>query len=180
MSGTAKPQKTRQTADTLPCRHTLDVSAIDRAKDLLTNLPTKAPDAITGANIDPNDWDMVLRAAVESLRGTASATTSQKYGFLEAVLDLGVQHRVFTTWEHIGSKGRQDYKVILPNDCEVAVEAKGCPDGNNSTIWDRPSWADEFIVWFMCPESLAHPAGQGLWSGISTRLVPKMTAERTT
>jgi hypothetical protein len=60
----------------------------------------------------------------------------------------------------------------------VGIEAKGCPDGNNSTIWDKPPWADEFIIWFLCPESLAHPPGKGLWSGIATRLMPTMVAEQ--
>jgi len=56
----------------------------------------------------------------------------------------------------------------------VCIEAKGCPDGNNMTIWEKPTWAEEFVVWSQCPDSLQHQPGHGIWSGISTRLVPKM------
>lgn len=60
----------------------------------------------------------------------------------------------------------------------VAVEAKGCGDGNNMAIWDRPAWAEEFVIWSLCPESLQHHPGHGVWSGISTRLAPKIIAEK--
>jgi hypothetical protein len=67
--------------------------------------------------------------------------------------------RLFDSWDFIGSRGRQDYRVDLPDGTSVAVEAKGCPDGNNTNIWDRPQWADEFVVWSLCPRvSLTTPA----------------------
>jgi hypothetical protein len=168
----------RSTANTLPCRHSLDVTAIGKAKRLLADMPNAAPGAIAAAGIDPADWDILLRAAVESMRGTNSATATDKRRFIAAVLDHARRCGVLTEWSFIGSGGRQDYRVEMPDGKLVAIESKGCPDGNNTNIWDRPSWADEFIVWFLCPESLAHPAGEGLWSGIATRLMPKMAAER--
>jgi hypothetical protein len=141
-------------------------------------MPAVAPEAISRAEVDIENWDILLRAAIESMRGTASATTSDKRQFIAAVLDYGKARGVFEDWSFIGSRGRQDYRVELPHGTSVGIEAKGCPDGNNTNIWDRPSWADEFVVWFLCPESLAHPAGEGLWSGIATRLMTKMAAER--
>ena len=169
-------RKSNQSADTLPCRHTLDVSAIGKAKTLLADLPAQAPQALTAAGIDPTDWDMVLRAAIESLRGTAAAFTSDKHKFIEAVLEYGKQQKVFKAWSFVGTQGRQDYRVELTDGSEVAVEAKGCPDGNNTNIWDRPSWADEFVVWFhVSPRALLIPLARGMRSGLATRLLPKMT-----
>ena len=30
------------------------------------------------------------------------------------------------------------------------VELKGCLDGNNTTIFERPANAQEFIIWSVC------------------------------
>jgi hypothetical protein len=72
----------------------------------------------------------------------------------------------------------QDYRVRLPGGRLVCIEAKGCPDGDHMTFWQRPTWAEEFIIWSQCPESLAHHPGKGVWSGIATRLFGKIYAEK--
>lgn len=164
--------------DTLPCRHGFPSHSIETAKELLIRLPQTSPELLRQANIPAEEWLPLLRAAVESMRGTSSATGTDKRRFISAVLDYCVQRKVIDSWEFVGSDGRQDYRVNLPDGTAAAIEAKGCPDGNNTTIWDRPSWADEFIVWSLCPESLAHDPGKGVWSGVATRLIPKVAAER--
>jgi hypothetical protein len=171
-------RESQSAADVLPCRHALRSSDINKAKGLLVGLPDAAPEALARAGLQPGDWDMLLRAAIESLRGTSAATTSEKSRFIEAVLERGVVAGVFSQWSFVGTQGRQDYRVELPSGKVVGIEAKGCPDGNNTSIRERPAWADEFVVWCMCPESLANPPGKGVWSGIATRLLMKMTAER--
>ncbi len=163
--------------DCLPCRHGLAPAQVESAKNVLANLADDAPQILAKYGIPPSAWPALLRAAVESLRGTNSATTSDKRRFIEAVLDYGVSHKAFVSWNFEGTGGRQDYRVELSGGRLVAVEAKGCPDGNNTTIWDRPPWAHEFVVWCLCPESLVHEPGAGVWSGISTRLIPKVAAE---
>lgn len=168
----------QEAADTLPCRHQLPADKIQDVKHVLQNLPSIAPRLLEDLAIHPDDYEMLLRAAVESLRGTASASTRSKANFIGAVLEFGAQQKTFSGWESIGTKGRSDYRVELPDGTTVCIEAKGCPDGNNTTIWDRPGWADEFIVWCLCPESLAHPPGNGVWSGIATRLLPKIAVEK--
>jgi hypothetical protein len=165
--------------DSLPCRHSFPAHNIERAKELLLNLDDRAPEALVDAGLEPGEWPVLLRAAVESLRGTSAATTGDKRRFIEAVLAHGAQAGVFGSWSFIGTEGRNDYRVDLPDGTAVCIEAKGCPDGNNTTIWDRPGWAREFVVWCQCPESLAHDPGRGAWSGVATRLLPKAAAERT-
>lgn len=164
--------------DVIPCRHGVSPADVDRVKVLLTDLHVDAPALLAERGISVDGYPMLLRAAIESLRGTSSATTTEKRRFLEAILDHGVAASVFSAWEFVGTAGRQDYRVRLPNETVVGIEAKGCPDGNNTTIWDRPGWANEFVVWSMCPESLVHHPGHGVWSGVSTRLMPKLAAER--
>ena len=170
--------ESKRLADTLPCRHGLAGSQIHEVKRLLTGLAVEAPELLRARGVDPGDYDILLRAAIESLRGTCSATTTDKRRFLEAILDFGVEQRIFKRWRFEGTENRQDYRVDLIDGVVVGIEAKGCPDGNNMTIWDRPGWANEFVVWSMCPESLAHDPGKGVWSGIATRLIPKLAAER--
>lgn len=166
------------TSDTLPCRTGFQASSVEAAKRLLRRLPETSPELLAEANIAVDEWPPLLRAAVESMRGTTSATGTDKRRFINAVLKHCQQQHLIESWSFIGSRGRQDYRVTLPDNTQVAVEAKGCPDGNNTNIWDRPSWAEEFVVWSLCPESLAHDPGRGVWSGVATRLLPKVAAER--
>jgi hypothetical protein len=164
--------------DTLPCRSAFGAQQIAAAKEILTNLGETSGELLDAVGIESADWPDVLRATVESMRGTASATAKIKKQFINAVLDYCKSVGAISDWGFIGTGGRQDYKVTLPDGTDVAIEAKGCPDGNNTTIWDRPSWADEFIVWSLCPESLQHNPGKGAWSGVGTRLAPKIVAEK--
>jgi hypothetical protein len=168
----------KKISDTLPCRHNFPSEKIAAAKTILQNLSTTNPELLQKANISDEDWLPLLRAVVENMRGTTSASGADKSRFIKAILQHCEDRGLIESWNFIGNDGRQDYRVDLPGGFSVSIEAKGCPDGNNTTIWDRPSWADEFVVWSQCPESLAHPPGKGVWSGISTRLMPKITAER--
>ncbi|OBI11835.1 hypothetical protein [Mycobacterium sp. E2497] len=165
--------------DTLPCRHTsVDPEQLAATKKILTHLHETSGDLLSAAGIDSAQWPPLLRAAIESMRGTSAATETDKRRFVVAVLDFCRERGVVSEWRFIGTGRRQDYQVVLSDGTQVAIEAKGCPDGNNTTIWDRPTWADEFIVWSLCPESLQHNPGRGAWSGVATRLSPKIAAER--
>jgi len=163
--------------NTTPCRHEVRQQEIDATKNFLLGLEDTNPALIQSLGIPPGAWPNALRAAVESLRGSWAASTSFKYSFIEAILENGVTAGVFSEWESVGSVGRNDFKILMPNGNLISLEAKGCPDGNNTTIWDRPTWADEFVVWSLCPHGMAHNPGRGVWSGIATRLIPKSIAE---
>jgi hypothetical protein len=164
--------------NTLPCRHQFDVQMASRLRDLLLHLAEAHPDVLEAESIDPAQYPLLLNSAIQSIRGTVSAASSDKKRFIEAILYHMQSERQVTRWEFEGSAGRNDYRIELPRGRLVAVEMKGCPDGNNMTIWERPSWADEFVIWSQCPESLSPQPGRGVWSGISTRLIPKMIVEQ--
>ena len=131
---------------------------------------------LAGARIDPGEWQPLLRMAVESLRGAFAANVGAKKQFTEAVLSHMRATGAITTWEFVGTRQRQDYRVVLPTGKQVSIEAKGCGDGNNTGIWDRPAWAEEFIIWSQCPESLQHDPGDGVWSALATRILSKEIA----
>jgi hypothetical protein len=162
----------------LPCRHGVTDAQIEGLRQLLQTLPAVAPELLSKRDLPAAGYDDLLRATVERMRGANAATMEDKRQFIKVVLDYGVERGVFVSWRWEGTGNRQDYRVELPDGTVVGIEAKGCPDGNNTTIWDRPGWAQEFIVWCLCPESLAKDPGVGVWSGIAVRLLPKMAAER--
>ena len=163
--------------DCIQCRHNLDPNKIEKLSRLLRELPTASPALLAKQGIRPEEYDLYFRSSIESIRGTFSATGTDKRRFLAAVLEEMKVNGQVKSWEFIGTQGQQDYKVILTGGRSVCIEAKGCPDGNNMTIWERPSWAEEFIVWSQCPDSLHHQPGHGVWSGVATRLLPKVILE---
>jgi len=160
----------------LPCRHVIDHDDVRRVSKLLTDLPDTHGDVLREADIDPKEYGLLLRAAVESLRGTASATTEHKQRFSDAVLQHMQDTGAIEGFSFIGTRGRQDYQVTLSDGWQVSIEAKGCPDGNNMTIYERPSWAEEFVIWSQCPHSLRHEPGTGIWKGLATRVLPHVVA----
>lgn len=171
------PRKRVDTDDAIPCRHDIDATEVTRAREILESLDTTEPGLLTKNNIDVEKWPTLLRAAVEVIRGSNAATTEHKEQFIKAILDYGVERSIFSDWKFVGNDNRQDYRVELSGGKTVSIEAKGCPDGNNTTIWERPDWADEFIVWFLCQDSHKNPGG-GIWSGVATRLLPHEIARK--
>lgn len=171
------PRKKVDTNDALPCRHDIDADEVARAREIVERLDTIDPSLLTKNDIDVEKWPTLLRAAVEVIRGSNAATTEHKEKFIQAVLDYGVEQGTFAHWSFVGNENRQDYRVELTNGKSIGIEAKGCPDGNNTTIWERPAWADEFVVWFLCQDSHKNPGG-GIWSGVATRLLPHEIARK--
>lgn len=57
----------------------------------------------------------------------------------------------------------------MPTGRIAVIELKGCLDGNNTNIFERPPQADEFIIWGVCTNPGADPR-HNAWSGIHTRL----------
>ncbi|HPT25923.1 MAG TPA: hypothetical protein PLZ95_05845 [Bryobacteraceae bacterium] len=119
----------------------------------------------------------IFRAAVEKIRGTFSATTSDKQAFVGDVLDWLQSGNRITGWARAGTNDRHDYEVTLPSGRVCAIEAKGCLDGNNTNIFQRPANADEFVIWSMCQNPGADPR-HNAWSGIHTRLSAEVVYRR--
>ncbi|WP_426991900.1 hypothetical protein [Methylomonas sp. CM2] len=72
-------------------------------------------------------------------------------------------------WESAGEANRHDYSVTLKSGKIAIIELKGCLDGNNTNIFERPPQAQEFIIWSVCSNPGADPR-HNAWSGIHTRL----------
>ncbi|MDP1737427.1 MAG: hypothetical protein Q8L23_08300 [Caulobacter sp.] len=111
----------------------------------------------------------LFRGAIERIRGQYSASMGEKREFLRHLLNALEDDGLIRAWRSAGSSNRHDYAVDLPSGRIAVIELKGCLDGNNTTIFERPPHADEFILWSVCTNPGADPR-HNLWSGIHTRL----------
>ena len=92
-----------------------------------------------------------------------------KREFVRHVLNHMQDRGFILDWESAGESNRHDYTVRLKTGRVSVVELKGCLDGNNTSIFERPAHAQEFIIWSICTNLGADPR-KNAWSGIHTRL----------
>jgi len=111
----------------------------------------------------------LFRGAIERIRGQFSATMREKRGFVRHVLNYMQDQGFVVDWVSSGDANRHDYTIRLPNNRTAVVELKGCLDGNNTNIFERPAQAQEFVIWSLCTNPGADPR-HNAWSGIHTRL----------
>ncbi len=111
----------------------------------------------------------LFRGAIERVRGQFSATMRPKREFVTHVLNHMQDGEFIADWESAGENNRHDYVVTLNSGRIAVIELKGCLDGNNTNIFERPPHAQEFIVWSVCTNPGADPR-HNVWSGIHTRL----------
>lgn len=111
----------------------------------------------------------ILEGAIQRIRGQYSATMYEKRDFVARILRHMEDTGHVKEWQSSGGSNRHDYTVVLPSGRISVIELKGCLDGNNTNIFERPSHAQEFIIWSVCTNAGADPRGNA-WSGIHTRL----------
>jgi len=111
----------------------------------------------------------LFRGAIERIRGQFSATMREKREFVQHVLNYMQDQGFIQEWESAGEANRHDYSVMLNSGKTAIIELKGCLDGNNTNIFERPPHAHEFIIWSICTNPDADPR-HNVWSGIHTRL----------
>jgi hypothetical protein len=111
----------------------------------------------------------LFRGAIERIRGQFAATMREKREFVKHVLNYMQDKGFIGEWESAGEANRHDYSVQLNSGKTAIIELKGCLDGNNTNIFERPPHAQEFIIWSVCTNPGADPR-HNAWSGIHTRL----------
>lgn len=119
----------------------------------------------------------VFRGAIERIRGQFSAETAGKREFVRDILNHIQDCGLIAEWEPSAGDNRHEYVVKLPTGKLSVIELKGCLDGNNTTIFERPPYADEFFIWSLCQNAAADPR-LNVWSGLHTRLSPEMLVRK--
>lgn len=111
----------------------------------------------------------IFRGAIEQIRGKYSAGMADKRHFVSAVLNHLQDRGLIRDWHSAGGENRHDYTITMLDDRISVIELKGCLDGNNTNIFERPPHADEFVIWSVCTNPTSDPR-HNVWSGIHTRL----------
>ncbi|MGJ3522870.1 hypothetical protein ACR4XJ_07520 [Nitratidesulfovibrio sp. D1] len=111
----------------------------------------------------------LFRGAIERVRGQFSATMREKREFVQHILNYMQDCGYIADWDSAGEANRHDYVVQLTSGRTAIIELKGCLDGNNTNIFERPPHAQEFVIWSVCTNPGADPQ-HNAWSGIHTRL----------
>ena len=111
----------------------------------------------------------LFRGAIERIRGQFAATMRGKREFVSAILDYLQEGGHIAEWKSTGESNRHDYTVTMNSGRTAVIELKGCLDGNNTNIFERPPNAREFVIWSVCTNPGADPR-HNAWSGIHTRL----------
>jgi hypothetical protein len=111
----------------------------------------------------------VFRGAIEKIRGQFSASRAEKRLFVRRVLNHLQDLKEVVDYEEAAGGARYDFLVVMPGGARAAVSVKGCLDGNNTNVFERPLGVDEFLIWSICTNPGADPR-KNAWSGIHTRL----------
>jgi hypothetical protein len=119
----------------------------------------------------------LFRGAIERVRGQFSSTMREKREFCRHVLNYMQDKGFIADWESAGEANRHDYVVRFASGRVAVIELKGCLDGNNTNIFERPAHAQEFVIWSVCTNPGADPR-KNAWSGIHTRLSAEIIARQ--
>lgn len=111
----------------------------------------------------------VFRGAIERIRGQFSATMREKRDFVSRILSHLQDQGYVSEWDSAGNRNRHDYFIKMSSGKQSCIELKGCLDGNNTNIFERPAHAEEFVIWSVCTNPAADPR-HNVWSGIHARL----------
>ncbi len=149
----------------------------ERIRDYIEALKAEAH-RIGGHGMDEVEFwrSGLFRSAIESIRGTQAASMQEKKDFIDWALTQLKNDKLISSFSFTGAGDRHDYHVAMPNSRQCIFEAKGCLDGNNTNIFQRPKNADEFLIWSLCQNPGADPR-HNVWSGVHTRLGGKILAE---
>lgn len=152
----------------VPCEK--DAALRKRIEDLVEALNTEAHTLGDHGPSEQEFYDSGLyRGAIESIRGTFVASMREKRDFVSHVLNWMQDQGAIKEWFSAGESNRHDYTVEMHTGTTTVIELKGCLDGNNTTIYERPPHANEFLLWSVCHNAGADPR-HNVWSGIHTRL----------
>ena len=99
----------------------------------------------------------ILRGAIERYRGQIAADMREKREFVRLVLNHMQDGGFIGDWESSGAANRYDYTVELNSGRTAVIELKGCLDGNNTNIFERPANAHEFVIWSVCTNPVNDP-----------------------
>lgn len=151
-----------------PCRHAgaPPEAVVEKVARLITSLGA-SKEFLSAHGITADEYEAALSAAIESLRGSNSASNADRRRFLADLFQAMHDAGLITKLELPTYGDDTIYRLTVPNLGDVAVIQKGCPDGAHSSVrWSRPDWAREAYLWWLC-SSLSVEPGDHVAKGVN-------------
>jgi hypothetical protein len=152
----------------VPCRHrgAPPEEVVERVVDLISNIG-QDESYLYSRGLSADEYQLALPTAIEKMRGSKTASNSDRRDFLALLLNELVQKGAASSVSKPAYGADTVYRVSVPSLGEVAIIQKGCPDGaHSSQAWSIPEWATETYLWWLCP-SLSNEPGVHVMKGIN-------------
>jgi hypothetical protein len=152
----------------IPCEQDLEVRRqIERFAEVLkTQAHTLGDHGLTEKDFYASP---IFRGAIQQVRGEFAAAMREKREFVQHVLNHLEDRGFIADWDRAKRGVLHDYVVNLKSGRTAIIDLKGGLDGDNTKIFERPSGADEFVIWSLCTNVGADPR-RNAWSGVHTRI----------
>lgn len=151
-----------------PCRHVgaPPLAVVERTAEAIKSLADH-PDVLARYGISASEFASAFPAAVESVRGSMSASNAGRREYLAGLLDRLVEGDRVASVSAPAYGDDTVYRLLVPGIGNVAIIQKGCPDGAHSSVrWTAPTWADETYLWWLCSSMKTHP-GEHIAKGVN-------------
>ncbi|MGV9334807.1 hypothetical protein [Nocardia sp. NPDC003726] len=150
-----------------PCKHAgaPPQFIVDSVSRLIQNLGSDS-DLIKRYGLTPAEYRSALPAAIEGLRGSMSASVSDRKEFLAGVFQAMLAAGAIDRFDRPKYGEDTVYRLTIQGSV-IAVIQKGCPDGAHSSVrWSAPDWADETYLWWLC-DSMRYQPGEHIAKGVN-------------
>ena len=151
-----------------PCRHAGVPPAlvVDKVSTIIEALAFDE-DFLASKGLSSSEYTAALPMVLEAMRGSQSASNSDRRLFLRSIFDEMVTRNIIASYD-IPTYGEDTvYKLHIEDIGDIAIIQKGCPDGAHSSVrWTRPAWARETYLWWLC-SSLAYEPGEHVAKGVN-------------
>jgi hypothetical protein len=151
-----------------PCRHAgaPPQSVIDKVSRVISALHHDAA-FLASRGLTPEEYLSALPSVVETLRGSQSATSSDRRRFLVDIFRAMTSKGLLSKFEMPSYGDDTVYRLTVESFGDVAIIQKGCPDGAHSSVrWSAPDWARETYLWWLCSSQKSEP-GEHIVKGIN-------------
>jgi hypothetical protein len=151
-----------------PCRHegVPPQAVVDSVIKLIRNLGADDGN-LRRYGLTAEEYRAALPTAIETIRGSMSASSGAKRDFLENLFQAMVQVGALSGVQIPTYGDDTVYRLTVPSFGDVAVIQKGCPDGAHSSVrWSAPGWAQETYLWWVCDSTKVEP-GEHIKGGIN-------------
>lgn len=152
-----------------PCRHrgAPHDDLVNQVVHLLADVVAKDERYLKSKGIGLEEFERAFPAAIERIRGSWAASNRDRRDFAKLVIKHLASSQAIKSYDLPKYGDNTIYRLKLKNGKQIGVIQKGCPDGaHSSTRWERPSWADELYLWWLC-SSLKFEPGEHVWKGIA-------------